>query len=168
MNNIRGKIVLTALVLAVGAALSVSCDKEEESVVFLLANDIKTVRRDTVLAGDHQVYEVYARTLNQRIVRLSLTESGANGLREIETVREGDGTVKGGLLGKKKVKGFRFDYETPLIYRENSSVKDTVSIFTMLFEAEDETGEVQSFKRTLYLIKKELEDRDADQVVPEP
>ncbi len=38
----------------------------------------------------------------------------------------------------------------------------------MLFEAEDETGEVQSFKRTLYLIKKELEDKDANSAVPEP
>ena len=109
------------------------------------------------MSGEHQVYEVYARTLNQKIVRLSLTESGANGLKEVETVREGDGSAKSGLLGKKKIQGFRFDYETPLIYRENSSVKDSVSIFTMLFEAEDETGEIQSLKRTLYVIKREPE-----------
>lgn len=157
MNKIKVKIILAALSLVAISAITVSCSEEEESVVFLVAEDIKTVRKDTVLSGDHQVYEVYARTLNHRVVRLSLTESGANGLKEVETVREGDGSAKSSLLGKQKIKGFRFDYETPLIYRENSSVKDSVSIFTMIFEAEDETGEVQSLKRTLYLIKKEPE-----------
>lgn len=157
MSRIKVRIILAALALAAVSAIALSCGKEEESVVFLLAEDIKNVRRDTVMSGEHQVYEVYARTLNQKIVRLSLTESGANGLKEVETVREGDGSAKSGLLGKKKIQGFRFDYETPLIYRENSSVKDSVSIFTMLFEAEDETGEIQSLKRTLYVIKREPE-----------
>lgn len=157
MNNFR--TILAALVLFAIASLALSCSREDESTVFITASDIKSARRDTVLAGDHQVYEVYARTLNQKIVRLSLTESGTGGLKEVETVREGDGSAQSSLLGRQKVKGFRFDYETPLIYRENSSVKDTVSVFTMLFEAEDETGAVQGFKKTLYLIKKEPDGR---------
>lgn len=155
------KILKTILVAvaAMSAAFSLtSCDNEKESIVFLFADDIKSTKRDTVLSGDHQVYEVYARTLNQRIVSISLTESGTNGLKEVERVVEDDGSEKSALLGRKEVKGFRFDYETPVIYREPTAVKDTISIFTMLFEAKDDTGEVQNFKRTLYIIKKELKD----------
>lgn len=150
------KTILGTLAVMSAALVLTSCEDEKESTVFLFANDIKSTKRDTVLSGDHQVYEVYARTLNQRIVSISLTESGTNGLKEVERVSEDDGSEKSALLGKKEVKGFRFDYSTPVIYREPSSVKDTISIFTMLFEAMDDTGEVQNFKRTLYVIKKEI------------
>lgn len=160
MSNTR--IIISSFAFLFIALFSVSCDNDPESTVLLFASDIKAVRRDTVQAGDHIVYEIYSRTLNQKIVRISLTESGNEGLKNIVTVRENDGTELGSQLGKKEIKKFLLDYTSPVIYREPTSIKDSVSVFTMLFEAEDETGETQNFRKQLYLIKKEIS------VTPDP
>lgn len=135
MRRLRSVSFLTSgLPLFLAAVFSfVSCKGEEESPVIIFA---KSSTGDKVAPGGHVLYDVTAKSRDGNIVSVSLTEmSDETGLKLIEE-RQTTG---------KEVKE-RFDYHA------HETQKDT-SIFLILFEARDDLGRSQEFKRSLKVIR---------------
>lgn len=126
--------LISGLPLFLAAVFSfVSCKGEEESPVIIFA---RSSTGDKVAPGGHVLYDVTAKSRDGNIVSVSLTEmSDETGLKLIEE-RQTTG---------KEVKQ-RFDYHA------HETQKDT-SIFLILFEARDDLGRSQEFKRTLNVIR---------------
>ena len=123
---------ISGLPLFIAAVLFfVSCERESPVVIF--ANSLPG---DEVAPGGHVIYDVTARSCDGIIESVSLTEmSDETGLK---------------LIDKRKTSGKivseRFDYQA------HETQKDT-SIFLIIFEACDDSGRTQEFRKTLKVIR---------------
>ena len=135
MRRLRSVSFLTSgLPLFLAAVFSlVSCKGEEESPVIIFA---KSSTGDKVAPGGHVLYDVTAKSRDGNIVSVSLTEmSDETGLKLIEELQTTGKEVKE-----------TFDYHA------HETQKDT-SIFLILFEAKDDLGRSQEFRRSLKVIR---------------
>lgn len=135
MRSLRSlSFLISGLPLFMAAGFSfVSCEGEEESPVIIFA---KSSTGDKVAPGGHVLYEVTAKSRDGNIVSISLTEmSDETGLKLIEERQ---------TIGKEVRQ--RFDYHA------HETQKDT-SIFLILFEARDNLGRSQEFKKSLNVIR---------------
>lgn len=135
MRRLRSVSFLTSgLPLFLAAVFSfVSCKGEEESPIIIFA---KSSTGDKVAPGGHVLYDVTAKSRDGNIVSVSLTEmSDETGLKLIKELQ----------TTGKEVKEI-FDYYA------HETQKDT-SIFLILFEAKDDLGRSQEFRRSLKVIR---------------
>lgn len=152
-NIISGWALATVSILFLSFSILLSsCSHKDESAIWLEAKP--NIDNDTLAVAfgegntGHVLYTVKSwSTTGASITSISLTEmSDETGLRLVETKTDKDWTTVSEQGNHFRVVKAIFDYEA------STTKKDTAS-FTMIFHAEDNSGNTQDYHRRLTVVK---------------